>query len=84
LKNTLAERSPPPGKPLPPHVVVLDQRARQIRVADDGAAADDVGELEEREFAELGAVDRLAEPEADVLVGRTAQTPFSDGKMSVS
>ena len=40
---------------LPPAVDVLDQRAIQVRVAADGAAADDVGELERRQLAELRA-----------------------------
>src|SRR5690606_24006452 len=55
------------GKPLPSHVDVADERPLEVGIADDGTAADDVGELEWREFTELGTVDRLAESESKVL-----------------
>ena len=68
LKNTLAARTPGPGEQLPAGVDVLDQRALEIGVAAHRAAADDVGELERGQLAELGAVHRRAVAEPQVHV----------------
>ena len=57
--------APAAREQLPAAVDVLNQGALQIGIAADGAAADDVGELELRQLAELRPIDRRAVAERE-------------------